>query len=73
MAQKTITDTKAEYAVETAPTTDAFACPNDGSTKFHKAEFGELRGGAFVVTATTYRCVGCHTEYAVQDGAVVKA
>lgn len=51
-----------------------FACPVDRSTRLHKAEFGSIVDGAFVIDQTTYRCVQCHTEYEIgADGQVRKA
>lgn len=64
-------DKSTKSETKEAPT--PFKCPNDNCTKFHKGEFGELVGGEFVVTTTTYRCVSCHWEYEFVDGNVVKA
>lgn len=70
MADKAKVETKEpEVKAAVAP----FKCPNDNCTKFHKAEFGELVAGEFVVTSETYRCVMCHTEYESVNGEIVKA
>lgn len=50
-----------------------FRCPQDGATRFHKAEFGSVVDGVFVVDQTTFRCVSCHDEYEIVDGKMRKA
>lgn len=73
MADKVKVETENTEVKASAVTPALFKCPNDNCTKFHKAEFGELVAGAFVVTRATYRCVMCHTEYESLNGEIVRA